>query len=389
MLCDNLRISTKVLFVAGIPPFYRGGGSQATQSYLDATMDIYGRENVDVMIDDTLNIPSDYSDINYIKVPIRTKTNRIIEYAMSYLSRFTRPLISYIDQNPNKYDLCIISGGVAAGKSVQHLRKAGVRVVVVHQNYEVEYHKDNKSLESLGGRYLGAIKRAEGSAYRCSNVNVFLTKQDKELFEKNYGSSSAQNNVVGCFDMKKSEVVSLDAIDKVYDIVISGSLSTYQTTIGISDFNEHYLKIAQSLIPSLKVLLTGRNPSDQICNIEQSSEGVYSVIANPDRIMPVVQKGKIYVCPTCIGGGLKLRAMDGLKCGLPVLVHAVSARGYDYFWDKPYFKVYSDASSFKEGLAQLLSYISNNPDANRIIHTDYYKYFGYDQGVKRFEDSLR
>ncbi len=379
----------KVLYVTSGSPFDIGGGSQANRCWFDAVLDIFGRENVDVFIEDTAKIPNNYSNVHYIKIPARNRGRQIVEYFFNYLTRFTRPLMSYMRENKNKYDICIISGGLAAGKAVPYLVKNNIPTIVIHHNYEVEYHRDNKTLECLYGYYLSAVKYVEKTAYKNADANLFITKQDLALFIKHYGVSEGTNVHIGCYDMKETEIASLNNCEKKFNVAISGTLANYQTTVGIIDFNDNYLNIIKEIIPNVKVLLTGRNPSVDVKNLQRRNPDIYTIIANPDKILPLVQSASIYVCPTCIGGGLKLRAMDGLKCGLPVLVHEVSARGYDFYFDKPYFKIYKDKESFSSGLCQILDYISCNPNSKYVINHDYYSFFGYENGLERMREALR
>lgn len=378
----------KILFVAPCPPFSTGGGSQATHAYLDAVLDIYGRKNVTVMVFQEAQIPDNYTDLDYIKIPCLSFFKHIHCFFTGFLSRMTKPLMLYMKNNRSKYSLCIINGGLTAGKAVQYINSLGVKTVVIHHNFEVEYQKDLRSPECLYGLYLGAVKKIERAAYVNAELNLFLTNQDVKLFEKAYGKSKHSSQVIGTFDYKDREVEDLKNNDKTYDITISGSLANYQTTIGLLDFYDNYLQIAKQLIPSLKVLLTGRAPSKKIIEIQKSDRETFTIVANPEKILSVVQQGKIYLCPICIGGGLKLRAMDGLKSGMPVLVHEVSSRGYDYFHNKPYFKIYNDECSFRKGLKDIIEYMEITKDYRHIINSAYYEFFGYENGVKRFIEVL-
>lgn len=379
----------KVLFVAAVNPFIFGGGSQGQHCFLDATLDIFGRKNVDVMLAEESVIPKEYGDINCIFIPRRSKVQRIVQYFEGYLSRFTKPLIKYMKQHSNEYSHCIVNVSQTGGKAIPIINKLNVKTVVIFANYEVEYHKDNKTIESLYGHFLAGIKYVERISYKYANLCLFHSNQDVELFKKAYGETKGICQVLGAYNIKASEKnVDLYGVNKDVDLAISGSLVNYQTTVGIEDFHYNYLDVAKSVIPDLKVLLTGRNPSKGVQDIVNNNPDIYTIVPNPQNIFPVVQRGKIYVCPTCIGGGMKIRAMDGLRCGMPILSHAVSARGYDYYYDKPYYKIYHDKESFKQGLIDLLEFINDNPNVEELINHDYYDYFGYDKGLKRMKDAL-
>ena len=378
----------RILFVASLNPFANGGGAQATHAYLDAVLDVFGRHNITLMISDTASIPDDYQDLEIIKIPNRNLIFQIIGYLRGYLSRFTEPLVDYLSKNKEKYKLCIINGSLVGGKAIPVLNGLDIKTAVIYHNYEVEYHRDNHTIESLKGHYVGMIKRLEGISFREAKQNLFLTSQDELLFRKAYGTESGHSYVLGTFDYKEREVEILTQSEIEYDLSVSGSLSNYQTTIGVMDFHDKYLPVAKRIIPGIKILLTGRNPSDTIKEMQKNEKDTFAIIPNPQEILPIVRKGRVYLCPTCIGGGLKLRAMDGLKSGMPVLVHEVSARGYDYYFDKPYFRIYHDEESFEKGLTDILSYLNTTKDHAKEINRDYYEYFGYRKGIERMRQAL-
>ena len=376
----------RILYVATVNPFVRGGGSQATLAYLDSVIELFGVKNVDVMIPDETIIPKEYqNNIKYIRIKNRG-IEKYFQYINGYLSRFTKPLINYLTDNKKDYLLCIMNGSIKSGNAVKEINKLGIKTVVIHHNNEIEYHYDNKTIESLGGKFIFAIKKIQGNAYKYADVNLFLTKQDMDAFLNLYGNPKGINCLLGCYESKYTGKVDLYNIKKEYSLSVSGTLANYQTTNGILDYYTKYFNITKRLIPELKIVITGRDPSDEILQIQRDNPNNITIVSNPIDIFQIVQKAYIYLCPTNIGGGLKLRAMDGLKCGLPILIHEVSARGYDYFFNKPYFKVYNDEESFEKGLSELLLYLNHINEKN--IQKDYQSFFGFENGTRRMKESL-
>lgn len=87
----------------------------------------------------------------------------------------------------------------------------------------------------------------------------------------------------------------------------------------------------------ISIVFTGKNPSTSlITRINELSPRV-TLKANPQDIDSIVSQCDIFLCPARLGGGMKLRVMDGLRNGLPVLAHEVSARGYRDFEKKVFY----------------------------------------------------
>ena len=379
----------KVLFVANVDPFSFGGGPQATRAFMDATIDIFGLCNVSIMIPEEVTVPPDYKQCSFIRVPRRRKLIGLIDMLRGITGRFSKPVVDIIKRTPNRFNICIFNCGRESGWSFKKLKKMELKKVTIHHNLELEYCMDNKTIYTLGGGFPYIVKHEERNAYIYSDLNLFLTQQDKEAFSQLYGYTKAICGLLGTFDYKDSPVISdVCKTCKKYDLVASGSLSQYQTIHGILDYYNNYLEISKMLIPDLKLLLTGRNPRKEVFELQEKKPQIIDIVASPPNIQEEVLKGKIYLCPTDIGGGLKLRAMDGLKNGLPILVHEISARGYDYYVNKPYFRVYNNKESFAKGLKDILDYMQENPTISNVINHDYYEYFGYTKGLERLKQSL-
>lgn len=379
----------KVLFLATFDFNLWGGGAQAVRAYLDSTLEIFGSDNVDVMIGAEYKLLDEYKNLNTIRVSKRSKIKSLFGFLRGSMARWTLPLQQFVNCHYKEYDLVIINSGLI-GTIVPSIKRRGLKVVTIHHNEEIEYCMENKNIYTLGGRCRYFVNNAQRKAYEYSDVNLFLTIQDKIKFESMYGKPLKQtNDVIGVYDYRTARIVQNFSSSVDYNIGISGSLATYQTTHGIIDIMDNYINIIRDLIPDCRILLTGRNPSPEIMKIANDNIKNVFVLPNPQDIIPIIQKCSIYLCPTDIGGGLKLRAMDGLKSGLPILVHKVSARGYDMFIGKPYFKIYDDRESFKKGLKDLLEFISNiNVDIKKQISNDYYSYFSYKAGTNRLKEQV-
>lgn len=378
----------RILYVATNDFNKFGGGPQAVRAFLDSTLDIFGKDNVDVLLGTECQLLEEYKDINCIRIPKRSRILCIYELVKGYIERWTTPVKSHLKHHSRDYDLVIFNSS-KSGAIVKYIQRLGLKVVTIHHNDELEYCIDNRNIYTLGGRYSGFVNKAQQKSYLYSDINLFLTEQDKYKFEKQYGPNGKCNAVLGVYDFKSAKIVVPTQLEYEYHIGASGSLMDYQTLHGIIDIKNHYLDIIKKLIPDYKLLLTGRNPSQQVLDFAEANSDHVHVVPNPTDIISIIEKSLIYLCPTDIGGGIKLRVMDGLKLGMPILVHKVSARGYDSFFDKPYFMIYDNRTTFECGLTDLLSYVAeSNMNVRNRISADYYSIFGYEAGTSRFKKLL-
>lgn len=321
----------------------------------------------------------------FIPIPDRSKIAALLSGS---LHRYKAFLKKFLKKHGTDYSLCIVNGSVYAGDMMNLIHSYGIKIVVIHHNYEVEYFMTNKSSFTLWGHFPYLISKNEGNAYRKADYNLFLTKPDMEKCMDVYGQASGENHLIGVFEIMPRKFIPSKCLSDE-TLILTGSLCTYQTIYSIINFEEEYFNLVKNEFPNLKIIMAGRNPSEVVLKLKEKHPNSIEVIANPDNMDDVMDMGNVYFCPTCIGGGLKLRVMDGLRKGLPVLTHKISARGYEVFFDKPYFQVYDDVKSFIKGLKMIKAYIRGNGYGfqNEILK-EYEMAFGFESGVNRLEGIL-
>ena len=153
----------------------------------------------------------------------------------------------------------------------------------------------------------------------------------------------------------------------------------YQTEDGITHFLKELYTPIISKYPDINIIIAGRNPGKKL--IEKCKRSNIELIANPENMDAVIKKSSVYIAPARLGSGLKLRVMDGLRNGKAILTHPTSAKGYDLFHNKDYFKQYHSVEDFMEKL----DYLLNNQFNPLCIKTDYEKYFSFPSGLERLK----
>ena len=82
---------------------------------------------------------------------------------------------------------------------------------------------------------------------------------------------------------------------------------------------------------------------------------------------------------------MKLRVMDGLKCGIPVLAHDVSSRGYSAFFASGYFEHFSNKKEFATKVNILLSNIKKRNISRIDIQNDAQNIWNFSAAVARLK----
>lgn len=373
----------KILFFTATDFNSKYGGALSSLAHYRAFCKYYGSRMV-------LALPTEFchgSFADSISVPARSKTSILFNILRGRFHRFKSFFVEYLKKHTDEYEMVIMNGGFYAGDMVDLFHSYGIKVLVIHHNYEPEYHMDNCSPPTLKGFTSFFVARNERRAYLKADLNVFVTKSDIKLFEEHYGKCNRPPFLLGVLEPVTWEKFPGELCQankqSQKNIVVTGSLNSVQTVKGVIDFKEKYFSIIRNKYPNWKIILAGRNPANEILQFEKENEGVVRIIPNPENINKVIEMGFIFLCPTNVGGGLKIRLMDGFRNGRPVLVHQVSARGYELFEGQPFYKVYKDEQSFEDGLTQLINFVEHNENFGSQVCSIYRSQFSFEAGCER------
>jgi glycosyltransferase involved in cell wall biosynthesis len=225
------------------------------------------------------------------------------------------------------------------------------------------------------------VRICEGQAVRKSDLNLTLTAEDRDLLYHHYDSSRRSRiEVVGVHEYKPMSLPDPSDV-RAPVFIITGNLGAKQSEDSLIPWLDRYYPILKERVPSARLIFAGQAPSQRL--LDKCSIPGIEVVDTPPEMQPVLRRARYYICPTDRGGGIKLRVMDGLRNGLPVLAHAVSARGYAPFLGSAMFS-YSDTDSFRAALESLLS---ASPDPVSV-QEQYRRMFSFEAGVERLSEWL-
>ena len=373
----------RILYILKHNPWGIGGGCYACRNYLELFTELFKDSCFDVLICSEYlesQISKDFVNCTFYPVSPRNKISQYLSPVTQILHRHQQVAVSMIKKN--QYDYCIFDHNSIAGSLVSICKKKGIKTIVLNHNCELEYFRDNNSwLKNL--LLLPSVRKNERKAYLKCDYNIFLTDEDRDLFKNIYGESGTKTVVGGCF-LRKGDVINHSVMPfnaACVKLVISGTIGNVQNRDGINFFLD---ELYEYLPENIEVVITGRNPTEEIIKKVAKLKNV-SIIANPADILEIVGKCDVLVCPTRLGGGMKLRLIDGLRCGLPVISHKVSARGYTAFVDKGIVCQFETAEEFGSCLVKVIDLIQNGKIDKTIIGKCAEDIFSFEAALKRLK----
>src|SRR5690606_1296543 len=88
---------------------------------------------------------------------------------------------------------------------------------------------------------------------------------------------------------------------------------------------------------SLKLNIIGKNPPADIRKLAVKYVNVH-LHGFVDDIVPFYEGASLYICPIKDGGGTKLKVLDAMAHGLPLLAHPVAMEGIDAIDRQHYYQ---------------------------------------------------
>lgn len=313
----------------------------------------------------------------------RSKIKKGIDVYRGILYRGPKFVARHLEQN--KYDLVVIDHSLAANGILMNVKKQGCKIVTIHHNNESQYIRDNMPGFLYRWPFIHYSEKAERDALLMSDVNITLTEKDAKAFCEWYPDRNIHCYNMGTFQYQDlPSTIQDDGVRNCKTFAITGSMNVQQSQRPVIEFVERYFPILLRVIPDARLIIAGRDPSDSIRQICFNKKQI-TLIPNPEDINQVIRLADIYICPTNTGSGVKLRVMDGLKFGLPILGHSVSLNGYETIKNDGFFFDYNDEKSFEKAL----SVIVNLNYKKQQVYNSFLSYFSFESGKKRLYEILK
>lgn len=355
-----------------------GGGTFASKAFINAFSEICDKTVLLYPIK-SKNEPNDLND-NVIRIPVEyniSKLKKFINLCHGKTHRYYEIFEEVIKQE--HFDYVIFDNSCASFGLIDIAHKYRAKVITIHHNYEFEYTRDS-NVGLLKFIKLYWVKQYEKQSLIKSDLNLTLTEQDKKLLAKNYNVDENKIEVIGCFEFKKKEYNYINTCTN-NTFVITGNLSARQTEKSIIPWLNTYYPILKKYVPDSNLVIAGKHPSKKIKLLCKKLK--VTLIDTPQSMDDVLNTSRYYICPTSLGGGIKLRVMDGFSHGLPVLTHKVSARGYDVFKNLYLFE-YDSIQSFISALRNMMS----KKYDYKLIIKEYSDNFSYESGINKIPNIL-
>lgn len=358
-----------------------GGGAYGARAYINALAALYA--------DVTLLYPARSEGDPLSGIDPRVHGIEVVDHASKVSKavrlvfkgiphRFERPFRELLEKE--RFDLVVFQNCKCSTGLIGPARASGARVVVQHDNFEWDYTRDNTA-PWMRPFLLPPVIRTEREAVREADINLALTPADADLLLRHYGKGmKGRMELLFTFEYRSiPERVPKEVARPVF--VITGNLGALQTRESLFPWLKDYYPLLKQAVTEAELIVAGKDAGEDLRQ-RLDRMGIELVDTPPDMSV-VLDRARYYICPVDCGGGVKLRVMDGLRTGMPALVHRVSARGYESLEGLSVF-AYDSPGSFVEALQSMLV----SPETPEVRQAAYRARFSFESGVERLRKIL-
>jgi polysaccharide biosynthesis protein PslH len=136
-------------------------------------------------------------------------------------------------------------------------------------------------------------------------------------------------------------------------MVIASVWSWIHNTNGLLWFINEVMPLIESINQSANLTVLGKNPPESLTRINRNSINIKGYV---ESVKPYFEQSLVYVAPLFVGGGMRVKIIEAMAAGLPVVATAISAEGLSANEQDGLF-----VTDNPNRMAELISDLLNNP----------------------------
>jgi len=253
-----------------------------------------------------------------------------------------------------KFDVIILEN-MSTLNAIPIIKKYGNNAKVIYNAHNVDTHLASVGIKHWGTekKYLKEIEQTERSFGKKLDAVFTCSEKDKEdLVRMNDGNLLAGviPNGVAIPSMMYDHSV---RDDKPFYIIFCGALWTEPNSEGLDWFCKEIWPLIRNEFPDLKLLVVGSG------ELPQKFAGLRNIdslefTGRVDDVKPWYNKSAVSVVPLLNGSGTRLKVLEAMGLGVPVVSTKKGAEGIEYTNRKDIL-IADTAKEFANTLLQLLN----------------------------------
>jgi len=211
--------------------------------------------------------------------------------------------------------------------------------------YKIEKNIRKKAMLLLD---LLLLKRWEEASVKKADLNIAMSPVDAKNLKPRTGEANITvipNGVdTGVFKFDRSGT-------KIDTISFIGDLGYLPNQDAVLFFYQEILPIIRRKIQGVKFMIVGRNPGPEVQDLKNDPHVI--VTGEVANVIPYYYKSAVVAVPLRSGGGTRIKILEAMSLGRPVVTTAIGCEGLDVK-DGEHLLIANEPEQFAEKIALLL-----------------------------------
>ncbi len=289
----------------------------------------------------------------------------------------SKALANYLNNLPDEYDI-IHFDTISLAPYLAYAKTA--KTVLDHHNIESHmllrraenctnpikkayFYKEGKKLETY-----------EKSTCHKFDLNITCSDLDSERLQTLCPSARIKtipNGVdINYFQPIKTRTAPSSQAPK---LIFAGRLNAYTNKKAAEDIAFKIWPEIKQAYPKAEFILAGPNPPESITSV-LGSDPQFHITGFVNDIRTCIDSADIYICPITDGGGTKLKILDALAMGIPIIADPIACEGIDVKNNKNviFAKTPNEyVVAIKELMDNKEAYIAHSSNARQLAKNKY------------------
>ncbi|MBM3254159.1 MAG: glycosyltransferase [Candidatus Omnitrophica bacterium] len=166
------------------------------------------------------------------------------------------------------------------------------------------------------------------------------------------------------------------------DLIFIGYMGHYPNVDGVFYFCDRILPLIHSELPEVSLYIIGSSMEDRLLKLKER-KNIY-LLGEVEDIRLFLAKSKVFIAPLRYGGGLRVKILEAMAMGLPVVATSVASRGIRAIANKEI--IISDTpKKFAKDIIQLIQNENLRKELGSNAHLAVRQYYDSDKIKERFK----
>jgi len=267
---------------------------------------------------------------NIVKAFLANKSIYINKHNHKSVYNFIDDLLSNLSKH-EKYDIVHADHTCMSPLAIYIAKK--LNIPVGQRLHNIEY--------KIWERYVDGLSRLNPKYYYLKYQARLLQNEEQNIFNQidvGFAITKTDMKIARTISPSANIILASAGVDldifkinpklkkNKNQLVIATTFNWVHNIEGLKWFINQVLPLIKQEIPDISLRIIGKNPPSEFNNFNNLGVEVLGYVKS---VIPYLQQANIYIAPLFVGSGIRIKILEALAMGLPVIATTVSAEGIE------------------------------------------------------------